>query len=269
MPASAPASVFGKIWILTLRELRSWARSPFFSLSFLVGPFIWVFVFGNAFNSAFFSSGGGASTLEGAPNYFSFLATGMLVVMPMTFSGRTGTSIFADRAKGYLDRLLVSPTSRETIVHAKVFGSMILGMLQAAVLLLVAVPFGLHIPSFSPLSIAILVVSVLLLSYGFSTVYLIISMRIRRWATQQFAVTLLSTPIMFISNTFYPSSKIPQWIGGLAGLNPISYAVNITRGLFFGGEAAVNSTLLFNVGVLVLFAGACSIALFVTSRKWL
>jgi ABC-2 type transport system permease protein len=261
--------VFTKIWVLTMRELRSWARSPFFSLSFLVGPFIWVFVFGNAFNSAFFTPGSASSELEGAPNYFSFLCTGMLVVMPMTFSGRTGTSIFADRAKGYLDRLLVSPTSRATIVHAKVFGSMILGMLQAVILLAVAVPFGLSLPSFTPLGVAILVASVLLLSYGFSTLYLIMSMRIRRWATQQFAVTLLSTPIMFISNAFYPGSKIPHWIGGLAALNPISYAINITRSLFFGGSAAINSTLALNFGVLVAFAAACSVALLVTSREWL
>ena len=261
--------MLGKLWALTLRELRSWARSPFFSLSFLIGPFIWVFVFGNAFNSAFFGPGTSTTSLEGAPNYFSFIATGMFVVMPMTFSGRTGTSIFADRAKGYLDRLLVSPTSRETIVHAKVFGSMILGLLQAAILIAVAVPFGLQLPNFSPLSLSILVGSVLFLSYGFSTVYLIMSMRIRRWATQQFAVTLLSTPIMFISNAFYPGSKIPQWIGGLAALNPISYAINVTRGLFFGGDSAINATLLFNFGVLVLFAAASSVALLVTSRRWL
>jgi ABC-2 type transport system permease protein len=260
--------MFGKIWILTLRELRSWARSPLFSLSFLVGPFIWVFVFGSAFDSAFFTGGTTVTALDGAPNYFSFISTGMFVVMPMTFAGRTGTSIFADRAKGYLDRLLVSPTPRETIVHAKIFGSMTLGMLQAGVLLAVAVPFGLRLPGFSPLSLFMLVASVLLLSYGFSTVYLLMSMRIKRWATQQFAVTVLSTPIMFLSNAFYPGSKVPEWIAGLAALNPISYAINITRHVFFG-SGAIDSVLLLNFGVLLAFAGVCFGAVFFTSRRWL
>ncbi len=261
--------MLAKLWTLTVREVRSWARSPLFSLSFLVGPFIWVFVFGTAFNSAFFSSGTETNALQGAPNYFSFVATGMFVVMPMTFAGRSGTSIFADRAKGYLDRLLVSPTSRETIVHAKVFGSMILGMLQAGVLLAVAVPFGLKLPNATPLSLSILVGSVLLLSYGFSSVYLMVSMRIRRWATQQFAITLLSTPIMFVSNAFYPGSRIPAWISWLVSLNPISYAINVTRDLFFDGGSAITPSLLINLLVLVGFAATCSVALLVTSRRWL
>ncbi len=255
------------LWALTFRELKSWSRSRLFALSFLVGPFVWVFVFGSAFNSVFAS--GGTTSFEGAPNYFNFITTGMLVVMPMTYAGRSGTSIFADRAKGYLDRLLVSPTSKAAIVHAKVFGAMVLGLVQALVLLVVAIPFGLKLPAADPATVVLLVGTVLLLSYGISSVYIMVSLKIRRWSTQQFALSLISTPLTFLSNAFYPGSRIPGWISGLVSLNPISYAINVMRELFFGTQSGLASSIPLDFAVLLAFAAACSVALVTTSRKWL
>ncbi|MFI5420655.1 MAG: ABC transporter permease, partial [Nitrososphaerales archaeon] len=188
--------LFSKLWILILRELRNWIRSPILALTFIIGPALWVFVFGNAFNAAFFASGGNTSSLQGAPNYFNFIATGMFVVLPMAFASRTGATIFADRFKGYLDRLLVSPTSRGTIVLSKIFAGVILGAVQATALLILSVPLGVTIPNFSVLSLTVLLLAVVMLSYGFSSVFLMVSMRIRRFPTQQMVGSLITTPLM-------------------------------------------------------------------------
>jgi len=260
--------MFEKLWTLILRELRNWIRSPILSITFLVGPALWIFVFGSAFNAAFFASGGNPSSLQGAPNYFNFIATGMFVVLPMSFASRTGASIFADRFKGYLDRLLVSPTSRSTIVLAKVFAGVILGVIQATALLFLTVPLGVKIPDFTPFSLVLLLVTVAMLSFGFSGVFLMVSTRIRRFPTQQMVGSLITTPIMFLSNAFYPSTRIPGWIGWLVAINPVSHAITITRRVFFQGSPFGSGTV-FDLSMLCLFVLLTSVAMFITTKKWL
>ncbi|MDG6994429.1 MAG: ABC transporter permease [Nitrososphaerota archaeon] len=261
-------STFGKLWALVLRELRNWIRSPILAVTFFVGPLIWIFVFGNAFNAAFFASGSGVSSLQGAPDYFNFLATAMFVVLPMAFANRTGASIFADRFKGYLDRLLVSPTSRETIVFSKICGGIILGFTQVVILMILTVPVGLELSNITIARIALLLASILLVSYGYSSIFLMISMRIKRWPTQQLIGSMLVTPIMFLSNAFYPESRIPILIRWLVSLNPVSYGIVLSRDAFFEVSIPIQ-TIELNLGALVLFAALISIVLVFTSRKLL
>jgi ABC-2 type transport system permease protein len=261
--------VLSKLRVLAAREISNWARSPLWAFTFFFGPAIWVFVFGNALNSAFFSSSGSASILQGAPNYFNFITTAMLAVVPMAFSWRTGASMFADRFKGYLDRLLVSPVRRETIVFSKILAGVTMGVGQAAALLLLTTPFGLVLPKASVVSIATLIVTVMLLSYGFSAVSVTISMRIKRWPTQQLVASVTTTPLMFLSNTFYPEARLPLWIQGLVALNPLSHAVAIVRSVFFSQSGlswgAIQVDFLFLLG----FAAAATLVVMVASRRWL
>ncbi len=262
-------AVLGKFRILLERELITWTKSRALFLSFFVGPVIWIFIFGTALNAAFFANGNTGANFQGAPDYFNFIASGMFVVIPITFAGRSGGSIFVDRLTGYLDRLLVSPVSRETIVLSKVVASVILGMVQATILLVATVLFGLRISALSVVPVLILGASVMMTAYGFSVAFTLLSMRIRRWPTQQLVASLLTTPIMFLSNAFYPSATIPPLLRDIMLLNPLSYAINVARSIFFESGFAFSSGLLFNLAVLSAFAGGASVALIVATRRWL
>ncbi|MDG7001204.1 MAG: ABC transporter permease [Nitrososphaerota archaeon] len=254
--------------VLILREFRSWAKSPLFALTFLVNPIIYLFIFGSAFNAAFFQSVG-SNNLQGAPDYFNYVATGIFVSLPMTFATRTGTSIFADRLKGYLERLVVAPISRETIVLSKIFAGIALGLIQAGAILAMTLPFGLSSANLNVESIILLIASVSMLSYGFSAVFLIVSVRIKRWTTQQLVLSLISSPIIFLSNVFYPISRIPVLIRWAALLNPLTYATNITRELFFQGNSAMTGSLLLDLSILIAFVGSTTAVLVLASRMWL
>lgn len=259
----------GKFVALLRRDLMVWTRTPTLFIGFLVGPALWIFVFGTALNSAFFGSGRNVSTLQGAPDYFNFLASAMIVVVPMTFAGRAGASIFADRLTGYLDRLKVTPMARETIVVSKVVASMALGVLQSAVILAVTVAFGLKVAAIPLSSFAVLVASILLLAFGFSSVFSIVSMRITRWPTQQMVTTFLATPIMFLSNAFYPSSSIPEWIRYLTILNPLSYGISVSRLVLFSSASGMAQGVMTDFYALVTFAAISCVALVVATRKFL
>ncbi len=187
----------------------------------------------------------------------------------MTFATRTGTSIFADRLKGYLERLIVAPIYRETILLAKIFAGIILGLVQAAAILAMTLPLGLRSSGINLESIVILVAAVSMLSYGFSAFFVIISIRIRRWATQQLVVSIITSPLIFLSNVFYPITRIPVLIRGLALLNPLTYATDITRQMFFQGNSSITAGLITDFLVLFAFVGITTVALVITSKFWL
>lgn len=262
------APVLEKDRILTVREIRAWTRSPFLVLSFFIRPILWVFVFGGAFNAAF----SGASTqasLGGASNYFSFLAVGMISAMPMLLATRGGASLFADRASGYLDRLLVAPVSRSTIALTKVLGTVLFGLSQSIILLFIAIPFGLSVSNLNPVSALVSLAGVFLLAWGYSGIFMVLTLRTKRWADMQL-ISSLNFPIMLFSKVFYPSSRLPPWMVSITNYNPVSYSADISRTLMFGSNGAVGSPdVIIAFVVLVAFALLSSALVLVLAGRWL
>jgi ABC-2 type transport system permease protein len=255
--------------VLTSREIRGWIRSPFLSISFITRPVLWVVVFGGAFNAAFFGATSSQASLGGAPNYFSFLTAGMLSAMPMLLATRAGSSLFADRSTGYLNRLLVAPVSRSTIVIAKIIGTMLFGVTQSIVLLFFAIPFGLVISNFSILAVVASIAGVSLLAWGYACIFMVLSFRVKRWADQQL-ISSLNFPVMLFSQVFYPSSRLPSWMSGLTEYNPVSFSAKISRTLLFGSNADIaDPSVIVAFVVLVAFVLASTVLLLVLTKEWL
>jgi ABC-2 type transport system permease protein len=260
--------VFAKARVLTEREIRGWIKSPFLAISFLIRPVLWVFVFGGALNAAFFA-GSSQNALGGAPSYFSFLAVGMLSAMPMLLATRAGSSLFADRSGGYLDRLLVAPVSRSTIALTKVFGTVLFGLSQSIVLLIIAIPFGLNVSNLSPVSVLASLTGVFLLAWGYSAFFMVLSFRIKRWADMQL-IASLNFPIMLFSKVFYPSSRLPTWMATFTAYNPVSYSADISRTLMFGTDGDLtSSTVVIGFVALVAFALATTGLVLLLAKEWL
>jgi ABC-2 type transport system permease protein len=260
--------MLAKARILVDREIRGWTRSPFLIVSFVIRPLLWVFVFGGALNAAF-SSGSLSAALDGAPNYFSFLAVGLLSAMPMLLATKAGASLYQDRVGGYLDRLLVAPVSRATITLTKVFGTVLFGLSQSIILLILAIPFGLRVSNLSVVSVLASMAGISLLSWGYAAVFMVLSLRIKRWTDMQL-ISSLNFPIMLFSKVFYPSSRLPTWMVAFTDYNPVSFSADISRTLMFGKDSAVlSSSVLTGFAVLIAFAVASSVLVLALSKKWL
>lgn len=261
--------MYGDLWVLTIREVRRWIRAPILALALIATPAAWILIFGYALNSALFTQQNPLSYFQGAPNYFNFIATGMIVGLPISSSVRTGSSMFSDRFTGYLSRLLVSPASRWTILYSKILGNALISTIQVFALILVTIPFGLDVSKLTPLSLLVIVGSIGLMTWGFSCLFIIISMRVRRPATQQIIVPLVTTPITFLSNVFYPASRMPAILRDIAALNPLTYTANIARGLFFESSAFTYQGFLTDLSILVAFVVLSAGTLSFVSKRWL
>lgn len=177
----------------------------------------------------------GASVMEGAfgvSDYFSFMSIGMIsmiVVMTSTFSGM---SIVWDRRLGFLDKVLTTPVPRSAIIFSKILNSTLRSMFQATVILALAYLLGLKLsPAFTPLNLLGVYAAVFLLSAGLSSLFIAFSIRSTRMERPMQLVSLVTMPLMFASNTFFPTKLMPWWMQAIASANPLTYLTDVIRQL--------------------------------------
>jgi ABC-2 type transport system permease protein len=236
------------LWALTNRELKKWLKNPWQFLLTIIQPIIWMALFGKAMNlGAVLTSISppGISSQEisqlsqkaltkifGTADYFSFMSVGILsfVVLFTTMFG--GMSIVWDRRFGFLNKVLSTPVARGSIIMSKVFAAVIRSLLQAAIVLSVAYLLGLKLgPNFTPLKILGVFTALFLVSLGLASIFILIAIRSTRWETQMAVINLLNLPLLFASNTLFPTALMPNWLQAIAKVNPVTYANDATRQL--------------------------------------
>jgi len=257
-------SPFHGLWTLTNRELKKWYKVPVILLLSIIQPIFWIALFGKAMNLQILFSGTalsipglsipksiidqiGQEILKqtfGTTDYFSYLAAGMLSFIVLFTSMQSGMSIVWDRRLGVLDRLLTTPVSRGNLIISKVFSSMIRSIVQATIVLVVAVLLGMSFyPGINIFDFLGAYVALFLMSFGLSSLFLVIAIRASSWESQMAVMNLLNLPLLFTSNAFYPINSMPSWLKPIAEINPLTYSNAVIRGMLLGIQ--INLTIAF------------------------
>lgn len=149
--------------------------------------------------------------------------------MAATFAGMfSAASLVWDRELGFLRELTVAPVSRASIIAGKCLGGATIASSQGAVVLalagLVGVPYrpGLILGVFALL---------LLISFTMTAFGLLVAVRIKRAQTFTFVNQMLVMPMFFASGAFFPVDELPDWLGVLNRIDPLTYAVDPMRHL--------------------------------------
>lgn len=246
---------------LARRDLKKWTKSKVSLLSLFLRPLVWLVLFGEAFNPLKLAGGGSQATLSanlaGAPNYFSYLAAGMLSIMVLQLSMRGMSSIVFDRYLGVFDKVLAAPVRRDTLLTSRVLSSVIRGLLQSAVLFIIALPLGMQLTAgFGPLDLLECFAVLALLGVALSAFFCSIGSVVKRWETQDALLSAISLPLMFTSNVLYPVKSMPYWLQPFALLNPVTYCTELLRDIFYGGGALGSQAGLDVLVLLGLVAGS-------------
>ncbi|MGQ9479252.1 MAG: ABC transporter permease [Thermoproteota archaeon] len=168
----------------------------------------------------------------GVADYFSYMAIGMISMIVVVTTMFSGMSIVWDRRLGLLDKILSTPVPRSAIIFSKMLNATLRAMFQATVILALAYIFGLQLsPSFTLVNLLGAYIAIFLLGIGLSAVFLAFSIRSTRMERPMQIVNLITMPLMFASNTFFPISLMPDWIQTVAKVNPLSYLTDALRQL--------------------------------------
>lgn len=263
------------LWALTNRDLVKWYKNPVQLIISLVQPIVWLGLFGKAFNIAGLipTNIPGVSAAEidlasfGTTSYFSYLAGGMLAFIILFTAAFAGMSVVWDKRFGFMNKALSTPVGRGSIVVGKILQSTVRSLIQAAIVLVIAIVLGMDTANLSALTIGGSFVMLFLMSFGLSSLFVMLALRSSDWQTQMAIINLLNLPLLFASNAMLPVKIMPDWLKTVIRFNPVSYAVDGVRQMLLGtGSAAASAAgytvlapLWVDFSVLVGFAALLSV----------
>ena len=165
-------------------------------------------------------------------DYISYLAPGMIAMTALFSSTFSSASFYRDRESGMLRTLLASPHGARTILLGKALAAVLIGSVQALIILAVAVAIpGIDLAwQYGWLGgVAMVVAGVLALNFMLSGFALIVATRIRTMQGFHLVMNLALLPLFFLSGAFFPLDNLPTWLRVLGLANPLTYPVDLMQ----------------------------------------
>lgn len=219
--------MFSDTLYLFNKYLKISLRTPLWALFNLIQPLIWLIIFGQLFRNM--------AQLPGFPtdSYMDFFLPGVLIMTVLFGSSWSGVSLLREITAGSIDKMLVAPISRISIVLSRIMHSAVQVMIQALIILIVAALIGTSVNA-SLFSIFGGLLVIFFLGAGFAALSNGFAIMIQREEPLVVIGNLMTLPLMFFSTAMVPESFMPDWISFLSTINPINYAVEAVRCTMIG-----------------------------------
>jgi len=231
-------------WFLFNKYVRITLRMPMWALFTIIQPLIWLLIFGQLFKNM--------ASIPGFPSgrYMDFFLPGAVIMTVLFGTSWSGVSLLREINFGTVDKMLVTPVSRVSIVMSRVIHSAFTVIIQCIIILIVALIFGVRLSGFGGALLSLVVV--FLLAAGFSGISNGLAIWIKREEPLVVMGNMMTLPLMFFSSAMVPKNFMPEWIKIITMINPIDYAVEAIRTFYTG--AVMSGAVLMEVVFLILFA---------------
>lgn len=233
---------------MTQRHFRNLLRQPAWILISLVQPVVWLLLYGALFRRIVEIPGFGAAS------YIDFLTPGIVVMTCLFSAGWSGMDLIEDIDRGVIDRFLVSPASRSSIIAGRLLQGALVGVIQSVIIVVLGLIIGAEYPG-GVLGIAALTVASVLLGTAVGALSNAIGVLSRNVETMVAVSNFVLLPLTFMSSVFMARALMPGWMQSIATYNPVEWAVNAGR------EALVASPdwglVLSRIGWLLVFTLVC------------
>ncbi|PSF35591.1 transporter [Aphanothece hegewaldii CCALA 016] len=240
---------------LTKRLFIQLQRRPSTLIAGIIQPFMWLILFGALFYNA--PQGLFGNDLS----YAKFLAPGIIVFTAFSGALNAGLPVMFDREFGFLNRLLVAPlSSRYSIVAASTIYIIALSFVQTAVIILASAVLGAGLPN--ALGLAMIGLIVFLVVLGMTALSLGLAFALPGHIELIAVIFVTNLPLLFASTALAPLSFMANWLQVIASLNPLTYAIEPIRYIYFNSSWNLNSIVLetpwadisFGLVLLILLA---------------
>jgi ABC-2 type transport system permease protein len=162
----------------------------------------------------------------GAYNVF---VPGLLIQLGLFGASGVGFGLIAELRAGVIERLRVTPVSRLALLLGRATRDILMLLLQSAILVTLALPFGLSINLQGTLIVLGLVALIGLMTASIAYAVALAVRSEDAYAPIIFTATL---PILLLSGVLLPLTLAPDWLRAIARANPLSYAVDAARAVF-------------------------------------
>jgi len=213
---------FRDTWIIFLRSMRLSLRQPLWVLIGLLQPILYLTLFGPMLQNIAATSG-----FEG--DAWQVFVPGLLVQLGIFGGLFVGFGIIAEWRSGVIDRQLVTPAARTSIIAGRTLRDVVVITVQAIVLVGCSWLLGLRVPV-GALLIGLVLVA--LLGAAFSFISNAIGIATKSEDALAPMVNTLALPILLLSGILLPMNIAPQWLQTVSNFNPFKHIVEALRAVF-------------------------------------
>jgi ABC-2 type transport system permease protein len=221
-----------------------------------IQPIVWLLVFGTVFSA-------NRVIDTGEYTYLQFVAPGILAQAVLFVAIFFGIMLVWDRDSGNLAKLLVAPASRYSLVLGKCFSASVRAIAQAVVVISIIAVLGIFLPEIAlkqnPIYIILTIPVVVLIAAVAASISILFATIFRTRERVMGFGQLLTLPLFFTSSALYPITMMPWYLQWLAKINPLTYGVDLLRGLMVTGDlsgAPVDLAVL--LAYLLVLSAACA-----------
>jgi len=216
--------IMGAIYIMWLRQIKKYLRSKSRIVGSLAQPILFLVALGFGFGPIFQKAGGG--------NYIEFLAPGIIAMSVLFTAMFNGIEIIWDRQFGFLKETLVAPVSRYSVMLGRTLGGATVASIQGVVVFLISLLIG-----FRPINwllVPVAFIFMFLIAILFTALGTSIASKLEDMQGFQLIMSFLIMPTFFLSGALFPLDSLPEPLGIITKLNPLSYGVDGIRGILAG-----------------------------------
>jgi ABC-2 type transport system permease protein len=243
-------------WMVFTRQMTLVLRNPVWLIVGLMQPLYFLLLFGPLLKNALHTSSAEA---------YRFFVPGLLVQLAMFGTLFVGFGLIAELRAGVIERSRVTPVSRVALLLGRSLRDVLTLLVQATVLVVMAIPFGLSV-NVGDVVLAFLLVG--LIALLLSAISYALALIVKNEDAFAPLTNTLIMPVWLLAGIFLPMTFAPGWLKAISEWNPFTWAVDGTRALFAGdpGNPAVWKSLVI-IGALTLAATVWAGRLFARSVR--
>jgi ABC-2 type transport system permease protein len=244
-------------WLVFQRQMLLVLRNPVWLIVGIMQPLYFLLLFAPLVKPAL-----GARTNGEA---YQIFVPGLLVMLAIFGTMFVGFGLIAELRAGVIERSRVTPASRLALMLGRSLRDVVSLLFQAALITVLAIPFGLEI-KLGDLLLTFLMLA--LIGLMLSALSNAVALKLRSEDALAPLMNAVGQPILLLSGILLPLALAPTWLQRVADWNPFSWAVDASRALFSGnpGDDSVWQALLI-LGVLTAAALTWSARAFARSVR--
>ena len=211
-------------WLIFRRSLVLTIRQPTWIFFGMMVPVLYLLLFGPLLEGAVGAAGGDG-------NAWNWFVPGLIVQIAIFGTAFGGCGLIAELRYGVVERMRVTPMSRTAMLLGRSLRDVVILVVQATIMILLAIPFGLDIDPQSVLAVLGLLVLI-----GLSVAPLSYAAGLILKSEDAFAplINAVALPLLLLSGILLPMTFAPDWLAFLSSVNPLTHAVDAARALFNG-----------------------------------
>ena len=215
-------------WFMTVRHLRALWRQPAWIVVTLIQPIIWLLLYGALFKRVVEIPG-----FKGG-SYIEFLTPGVIVMTAFFSAGWSGMPVIEDIERGVVDRFLITPTRRTSLVAGRIAQGSISVAVQSIIIVVLALIVGGSFRN-GVGGIALMIFLAVLLSAAVTAWSYGVALLVRKEETLIALMQFLLLPLTFLSEAFMQAEPRARVDPPHRGLQPAQLGGG---GRALGGDGA-------------------------------